>query len=137
MLVVKKGGGRNINNDRLIYINVDDSPAPIPELRRLLDMNMVQLYQGRLGGLVTSGDYKGAQEVAGKLVRYSTNAAQAHMSYGMLSYLAGDKDTAAAELKQARDLNPNLRTQMENAAKNRPQYAAILKDDEFLKKIFP
>jgi uncharacterized Ntn-hydrolase superfamily protein len=32
MLVVKKLGGRNINNDRYVYINVDDSPAPIPEL---------------------------------------------------------------------------------------------------------
>ena len=37
MLVVRKGGGRNINNDRYLYLNVDDSPAPIPELRRLLD----------------------------------------------------------------------------------------------------
>ena len=26
MLVVRKGGGRNINNDRYIYINVDDGP---------------------------------------------------------------------------------------------------------------
>ena len=32
MMVVGKGRGRNINNDRLVYINVDDSPAPIPEL---------------------------------------------------------------------------------------------------------
>ena len=45
MLVVGKGRGRNINNDRLIYINVDDSPAPILELRRLLDMNLGYLYQ--------------------------------------------------------------------------------------------
>src|SRR5580658_1719495 len=92
MLVVKKGGGRNINNDRLIYINVDDSPAPIPELRRLLDMNMVQLYQGSMGGFITSGDYKGARDVAAKLAHYSPNQAGAHMNYGLASYLAGDKD---------------------------------------------
>src|ERR1041384_4547811 len=28
MLVVRKQGGRNLNNDRYIYINVDDSPQP-------------------------------------------------------------------------------------------------------------
>src|SRR5215471_19250954 len=47
MLVVRKGGGRNTNNDRYIYINVDDSPAPIPELRRLLDLNLGYVYQDR------------------------------------------------------------------------------------------
>jgi uncharacterized Ntn-hydrolase superfamily protein len=40
MLVVRKGGGRNINNDRRIYIDVDDSPDPLKELRRLLDLNL-------------------------------------------------------------------------------------------------
>ena len=40
MIVVRKGGGRNINNDRYLYLNVDDNPAPIPELRRLLDINL-------------------------------------------------------------------------------------------------
>ena len=33
MIVVRKGGGRNINNDRYLYLNVDDNPLPIPELR--------------------------------------------------------------------------------------------------------
>jgi uncharacterized Ntn-hydrolase superfamily protein len=40
LLVVRRGGGRNINNDRYIYLNVDDNPQPIPELRRLLDINL-------------------------------------------------------------------------------------------------
>jgi uncharacterized Ntn-hydrolase superfamily protein len=40
ILVVRKGGGRNINNDRRVYINVDDSPDPLKELRRLLDLNL-------------------------------------------------------------------------------------------------
>ena len=136
MLVVKKGGGRNINNDRMIYINVDDSPAPIPELRRLLDLNMVQLYQGNLGGLISSGDYKGARDMAAQLVHYSPKQAGAHTNYGLLSYLAGDKDTAVAELKKAHELNPNLRAQMENMAKTRAQYQPVLKDEEFLKRVF-
>src|SRR5215510_15015727 len=47
MLVVRKQGGRNINNDRYIYINVDDNPQPFPELRRLLNLNLGYLYQDR------------------------------------------------------------------------------------------
>src|SRR5439155_9850722 len=30
MLVVRRQGGRNTNNDRYIYINVDDNPNPFP-----------------------------------------------------------------------------------------------------------
>jgi hypothetical protein len=40
MLAVRKGGGRNINNDRRIYINIDDSIDPLKERRRLLDLNL-------------------------------------------------------------------------------------------------
>jgi uncharacterized Ntn-hydrolase superfamily protein len=136
MLVVKKGGGRNFNNDRLIYINVDDNPAPIPELRRLLDLNLATLYQSNMGDLITSGNYKGARDVAAKLIHYSTNQASAHMNYGLLSYLAGDKDAAVSELKKAHELNPNLRTQMETIAKTRTQYQPVLKDEAFLKQVF-
>ncbi len=49
MLIVRKGGGRNINNDRYVYINVDDAPDPFPELRRLLDINLGLLYQEKAG----------------------------------------------------------------------------------------
>jgi len=38
ILVVRKRGGRNINNDRYVFINVDDHPEPMKELRRLLDI---------------------------------------------------------------------------------------------------
>ena len=40
ILVVRKRGGRNINNDRYVFINVDDHPEPMKELRRLLDIQM-------------------------------------------------------------------------------------------------
>src|SRR5579864_4447125 len=58
MLVVRKQGGRNINNDRYIYINVDDNPQPFPELRRLLDMNLGYLYQDKTFKLLRSGNTK-------------------------------------------------------------------------------
>src|SRR5438477_4259459 len=62
MLVVRKQGGRNTNNDRYIYVNVDDNPNPFPELRRLLDLNLGYLYQDRTFKLLTSGKNKEARD---------------------------------------------------------------------------
>jgi len=39
MLIVKKGGGVWLNNDVVLRLQVDDSPEPIKELRRLVEMN--------------------------------------------------------------------------------------------------
>ncbi|HVS31141.1 MAG TPA: DUF1028 domain-containing protein [Thermoanaerobaculia bacterium] len=36
MLIVKKGGGVWLNNDTVLRLHVDDDPAPLTELRRLL-----------------------------------------------------------------------------------------------------
>jgi uncharacterized Ntn-hydrolase superfamily protein len=37
MLIVKKGGGVWLNNDVVLRLQVDDSPEPIVELRRLVE----------------------------------------------------------------------------------------------------
>jgi uncharacterized Ntn-hydrolase superfamily protein len=39
MLIVKKDGGVWLNNDVVLRLQVDDSPEPIKELRRLVEMN--------------------------------------------------------------------------------------------------
>ena len=44
MLIVKKNGGVWLNNDVVLRLQVDDSPEPIEELRRLVDGN----YERRL-----------------------------------------------------------------------------------------
>ena len=38
MLIVKKGGGVWLNNDVVLRLQVDDNPAPIAELRRLVEI---------------------------------------------------------------------------------------------------
>jgi uncharacterized Ntn-hydrolase superfamily protein len=43
MLVVKKCGGVWLHNDVVLRLQVDDSPAPIVELRRLVNMNGTRL----------------------------------------------------------------------------------------------
>jgi uncharacterized Ntn-hydrolase superfamily protein len=39
MLIVKKGGGVWLNNDVVLRLQVDDSPEPLKELRRLVEIN--------------------------------------------------------------------------------------------------
>jgi uncharacterized Ntn-hydrolase superfamily protein len=138
MLVVRKQGGRNINNDRTIYLNVDDNPQPLPELRRLLDLNLGYLYQDRTGKLLSSGKTKEARDAAAQVVRYWPKRPDAHLTLGLLDYAAGDKPGALAELRAARSLgdNPAFRNQFEGAAQ-RPLFKAILDDRDFLKQLFP
>jgi uncharacterized Ntn-hydrolase superfamily protein len=137
MLVVRKGGGRNINNDRYIYINVDDNPAPLTELRRLLDMNLAYLYQDKTFKLIGADQMKQARDAAASAVRYAPTRPDAHVTLGMLDYVAGDKAGALMEFRKAREIDPNIRKQMEAMAGYRPAMKAILDDKEFLKQVFP
>ena len=140
MLVVGIGRGRNINNDRLIYINVDDSPAPIPELRRLLDLNLGMLYAQWMGELRTAGKRKEARDAASKLVKY-TPGAQSQLALGVMDYELGDKPAALADFRKALEMDPNVRRQFEAAAPPQPgrgqRLRTIMDDQEFMKQLFP
>jgi uncharacterized Ntn-hydrolase superfamily protein len=136
MLVVKRGGGRNTNNDRLIYINVDDAPDPFPELRRLLDINQGYIYQDKVSKLMNAGDIPEARAAAEKLIHFTPNQAGAQLSYGVLNYLSDDKETALKAFRKAKELNPNIRTQFETMSKTRPLYQKLINDPEFMKAAF-
>lgn len=136
MLVVRKQGGRNINNDRYIYINVDDNPQPIPELRRLLDLNLTYLYQDKTFKLIAANKLKEARDAAARAVHYQPSSARGHLTLGLLSYAVGDKEAAVAALRKAKELAPDFRAMFDNAAR-RPVFKAILDDKEFLKQVFP
>ncbi len=138
MLVVRKQGGRNTNNDRYIYINVDDNPAPLPELRRLLDLNLGYLYQDRTSKLLGAGKIKEARDVAAQAAHYWPQRPDAHVTLGLFNYVTGDKTGALKELKLAQTLanSPNFRRQFEGTAQ-RPAFKAILDDKQFLKELFP
>src|SRR5438552_2238378 len=143
MLVVRKGGGRNINNDRYVYINVDDNPQPIPELRRLLDLNLGYLYQPKAGKLLSAGKAKEARDAAAKVTQYMPTA-QAQMTLGALDYNLGDKTAALADFRQALRMDPNVKRQFLPAATDAPtpggrgqRLRAVLEDKEFLKQLFP
>jgi uncharacterized Ntn-hydrolase superfamily protein len=140
MLVVGKGRGRNTNNDRPIYINVDDAPAPIPELRRLLDINQGFLYGQRIGELRSANKPKEARDAAAKFVRYTPTAAS-WMTLGAIDYDLGDKTAALADFKKALEMDPGVRRQFEVQANPQPgrgqRLRAIIGDAEFMKMLFP
>jgi uncharacterized Ntn-hydrolase superfamily protein len=137
MLIVRKGGGRNINNDRYVYINVDDSPAPIPELRRLLDMNLGLLYQEKIGRLRSAGKMREAREAAVQVTRYNRDASS-YVTLGAMDYSLGDKPAALADLRKAIELDPAVRARLENPAPagGRGQMLrAITEDKDFIAQV--
>jgi uncharacterized Ntn-hydrolase superfamily protein len=133
MLVVRKGGGRNINNDRYIYINVDDNPQPIPELRRLLDMNLGLLYQEKVGRLMTANKPKEARDAAAKIAQYMPSA-NAQLTLGAMDYALGDKTAALADFRKALELDPKIKSRFDNP---NGRLRAVTEDKEFLKQLFP
>jgi uncharacterized Ntn-hydrolase superfamily protein len=135
MLVVRKGGGRNINNDRYVYINVDDAPNPFPELRRLLDINLGLLYQEKTGKMVSESNLNGARQAAGKVVHYQPQNMQAHLTLGLLDYMAGDKSAAIETLRKAKAIDPENFRRRFDAMLQRPAYKSVLDDKEFLKNL--
>ena len=137
MLVVRKQGGRNINNDRSIYINVDDNPQPLVELRRLLDLNLGYLYQDRSNKLLEAGHIQEAHEAARKMAQYWPDRPEGHMLFGLLDYAIDDKQGALRELMHAQVLtsDSSFRARLEAAAR-RQKLQAILDDQPFLKQLF-
>jgi uncharacterized Ntn-hydrolase superfamily protein len=71
ILVVGKGRGRNVNNDRPVSINVDDHDEPFVELRRLLDLNLAYLYFDRAYKALCAGNLQGASTAQVKAAAYS------------------------------------------------------------------
>jgi uncharacterized Ntn-hydrolase superfamily protein len=136
MIVVRKGGGRNYNNDRYLYLNVDDNPQPIPELRRLLNMNLGYLYQEKAGNLSSAGKTKEARDAAAKYAHYMPSA-QAYVSLGITDYNLGDKPAALADFRQAIDLDGAFRQRFQAPAGGNGggRLRAVLADKEFLKQL--
>jgi uncharacterized Ntn-hydrolase superfamily protein len=137
MLVVKKQGGRNINNDRYVYINVDDNPDPFTELRRLLDLNLAYDYGDQMFKAFEANDLAKAKLGAQKVIHYQPNGGNAHMQLGFLDYATGDKQGALDEFAKARGLMSNDFDKQWKEEAGTPQFKSILDDKEFLQKLFP
>ena len=137
MLVVRKTGGRNINNDRYIYINVDDNPDPFAELRRLLDLNLGYNYGDQMYKAFAANDMAKARAAALKAAVYMPNNSNTHMQLGFLNYAAGDKAAALEEFSKARKLRTRDFAERWQDEAGTAQFKSMKDDQEFLKKLFP
>jgi uncharacterized Ntn-hydrolase superfamily protein len=137
LLVVRKQGGRNTNNDRYVYINVDDHPQPLVELRRLLDLNLAYLYAGAANLLQDKNDLRGALEASRTAARYAPGISYVRTVLGFLEYLNGDKEAALRELRAAQALEPDFKKQLEAIFARSPKLQGLKEDKKFLDKLFP
>jgi uncharacterized Ntn-hydrolase superfamily protein len=137
MLVVRKQGGRNLNNDRYVYINVDDNPHPLPELRRLLDLNLSYLYEDASDRLLQKGDRAGALAAARTAERYAPEHADTVETLAFLEYLSGDKAAALTDFQRAQKLDPDFKKGFDEALESAPELRPLREDKDFLGKLFP
>ena len=137
ILVVRKGGGRNTNNDRYIYINVDDNPDPFTELRRLLDLNLAYNYGDQTFKALDAGNMEKARAAAQKAVGYTPNSFGSHMRLAFLSYLVGDKPASLEEFGKAKSINPAGFDNQWKEEVEFDRFKPMAADKEFLAKLFP
>ena len=145
ILVVRKLGGRNTNNYRLVYLNVDDNPEPFGELRRLLNIAQAGNYNTALGRAMTAQKYDDALNAAEHLSRYEPLNAARYVTLGLVSYMAGKQDQALAAFNRAKGLSlPNQFSDLWNAATRQggnrggggpSRYQKVLDDKAFVAKV--
>jgi uncharacterized Ntn-hydrolase superfamily protein len=121
LLVVRPGAGYMGANDRLIELDVEDHPAPIRELTRLLDIRRGQLLVAEslsLLGVVTDDHATPVQREAanGRARELATSATQlypgngdAWLALAEAERLAGDTQAASDAFKAALIVNPQLK----------------------------
>ena len=142
ILVVRKHGGRNLNNDRYVDIHVDDNPEPIRELRRLLDINLGLLYSEKVGPLLIASKTVEARDAAAKGAHYMPSG-NSFFTVGVMDYSIDDRSAALADLRRAIKLDSAIRKQFESSADAiLPGFGpigralrGILEDKEFLKQV--
>jgi uncharacterized Ntn-hydrolase superfamily protein len=129
--------GRNYNNPRWLYINVDDNPNPFPELRRLLNQALANDYGDLSYKLLEEHKLAEAKSDAERAVQYAPNDLDNHLMIGFLAYLSGSKDEALRAFERAKRIAPNFSKGFGDSAHEEKEFAPILSDKAFLEKLFP
>ena len=134
ILVVGKGMGRNTNNDRYAYVNVDDHMDPIGELRRLLDIQLGINNSGLRSRALREGNIEQAHQFAERATRYRRDNANGFMHLGFLSYLTGVPGSALEAFGQARKLSDNF-VELWNRMVETTVYETIAEDTTFVARV--
>ena len=107
LLVVRKGGGSAFNNDRLCYINVNDSKDPLRELGRLLPLQLAWSLRQKRAPLVAEGKFEDAMILDDKIVRWAPHNGADRIHQGFISYLIGENKKALDSFRKARQVDPD------------------------------
>ena len=138
ILVVRKGGGSSLNNDRLCYINVDDNSDPLLELARLLPLQLAWSLSGKRGPLVQQGALDQAMILADKLVRWAPRNGSHRIHQGFIAYLTGNKPKALEAFRRAMELDPAAYKATMDGAMSAPAtvaYRKMLQDATFMSQL--
>jgi uncharacterized Ntn-hydrolase superfamily protein len=138
ILVVRKGGGRNTNNDRYVFVNVDDHPDPMHELRRLMNIQMGINHSAALNRALADNNFPVALTLAEKLAAYQPLDASQHVRLGFIAYLAGKSDRSIAAFNRARQLTlpEQFKTAWDAQAGRGAAFKKVLEDQAFVAKVF-
>lgn len=137
ILVVRKAGGRNTNNDRYVFVNVDDHQDPMGELRRLMNLQMTINHGGAVNRALTANDFTKALASADKLAGYSPLDPATHVRAGFIAYLAGNRDRAAGAFARAKQLTlpAQFKALWDTQASRSAAYAKVLEDKAFVASV--
>ena len=140
LLVVRAKGGYSGYNDRYIDLRVDDSPKPIEELTRLLELHHTTNAYADARFYLDRGDKERAIQIMEEATRKRLTAAAKPTDQGDAYYdlacfysLAGLPDKALEYLGKAFPLNPALRAYSLNdsdldSLRKDSRYQAMVKD---------
>ena len=139
ILVVRKRGGRNTNNDRYVFVNVDDHPDPMRELRRLLNLQMTINLGPPLNESLTAGRFADALKVAEKLASYQPLEASQHARLGFVAVLAGNRERAMAAFARARQLTlpAQFKTLWDDLVSRNAAFKKVGEDAALVSALFP
>lgn len=115
--------------DRQLDLRVDESKAPIPELRRILTAVRSQDAIGDANRLITKGDLQGAMKIVQEARAKSPEMDIVWVALANLHLRMSAKPEALSDIAKAIELNPANKRQLPL----NPNFKALLDDAEFKK----
>jgi uncharacterized Ntn-hydrolase superfamily protein len=115
--------------DRQLDLRVDESKAPIPELRRILTAVRMQDAVGNANQLMTKNDLAGALAIITEATTKSPEMDGNWVAMARVKLLMNQKAEALAAVAKAIELNPATKRQLPA----NPNFKALLDDPEFKK----
>lgn len=127
LVVAKPLAGAAGFGDRVVDLRVDDSRAPLVELRRLLDMLGANQLAQASGEQLARGQTGEALRLAAAAAERSPDSDVAWLALARAAMAAGDRPRTMEALSRAIDVNPANRRQIAEA----PAFKALHDDEAF------